>query len=42
MEFYNEILAVVKDENIAKGVVQSMYLTGCQWQEIVKSMGFDI
>lgn len=42
MEYYNDILKVVKDESVARGVVQTMMLTGLPWENIVKSMGFKI
>ena len=42
MEIYNDILAVVKDEHLARGVLQAVLLTGLNWQDIVKSIGIEI
>ena len=42
MEHYNEILRITNDENVAKGVVQAVMLTGCSYKEILKSMGFKV
>jgi hypothetical protein len=43
MEFvdkYESILAVTKDESVAKGVIQTEALTGIDYKDILKSMGF--
>lgn len=42
MDKYEQILAIVKDESVARGVIQSEILTGCDWKDIIKSMGFEI
>lgn len=39
---YKEILDITKDESIARGVIQTMMLTGLGYKEILKSMGFKI
>lgn len=42
MEYYNEILRITNDENITKGVIQAVMLTGCNYKDILKSMGFEV
>jgi uracil phosphoribosyltransferase len=42
MEYYKKILEITKDENVAKGVLQSMLLTGCSYIEILRCMGFNV
>lgn len=42
MEHYDEILEITKDENVAKGVIQAVILTGCDYKKILRSMGFNI
>lgn len=42
MNKYELILAIVKDENVAKGVLQAEALTGLEYKDILRSMGFKI
>ena len=41
MNKFELILAIVKDESVAKGVMQAETLTGVDYKDILKSMGFN-
>lgn len=42
MNKYELILAIVKDDSVARGVLQTEMLTGINYKDILRSMGFKI